>query len=75
MIVNFQVIPTRHGDRIYTLDDKGILRVKQPLQTWREVPGNDYSSQTTEDRRSIDPLHSVEEITLPKPSILDKYTF
>jgi len=79
MIINFQVIPTRHGDQIYTLDDQGVLRVKQPQQTWREVPAVDSYVEPLvvlpDPKRSVAPLHSEEEIKSPRPSILDGYTF
>lgn len=78
MITHFQVIPTKNGDRIYTLDDQGVLRVKQPQQMWHEIPGTDFlvENQTVEtqySRRHLQPAHSADEIFRPRQSILDGY--
>jgi hypothetical protein len=75
MIIQFQVIPSLHGDRVYTLDDQGILRVKQPQQTWRELANDETITVTSSFRakREVVPLRSAEEIMAPQPSILDSY--
>ena len=73
MIISFQVIPTRQGDRIYTLDDQGVLRVKQPQQIWREVPSTtELPEPHMADTRVITPLHDSSEL-YDKTSILDGY--
>ena len=77
MIVHFQIIPTQHGDRIYALDDQGVLRVKQPQQGWRDVPAiNSPQASLVEpvsERRHVQPLHSFDEVFRPKTSIIDGY--
>lgn len=78
MITHFQVIPTKHGDRIYTLDDQGILRVKQPQQMWHEIPGTDFqvdvrAPEIHSSRRHVQPTQTPEEIFRPRQSILDGY--
>jgi hypothetical protein len=76
MIIQFQVVPSRHGDTVYTLDDQGTLRVKQPQQVWREVAGTGTEYTTVESNAAnvVNPVHTAEQILTPRPSLLDGYT-
>jgi hypothetical protein len=73
MIISFQVIATRQGDKIYTLDDEGVLRVKQPQQMWREIPtSTELPEPQRSEYRTIAPLRSASQIH-ERSSILDGY--